>query len=31
MKAKDVMTRKVVSVDSTDTVMHAVRLMLRNK
>ena len=31
MKAKDIMTRKVVSVDSTDTVLHAVRLMLQNR
>ena len=31
MKAKDVMTRSVVSVEPSATVLHAVRLMLQKR
>ena len=31
MKAKDVMTHRVISVEPTATVLHAVRLMLQNR
>ncbi len=31
MQAKDVMTRKVISVDPDATILHAIRLMLQNK
>lgn len=31
MKAKDIMTSNVISVESTANVMHAVRLMLQNR
>ena len=31
MQAKDIMTRKVISVDPNDTILRAIRLMLQNK
>ncbi len=31
MQAKDVMTRKVISVGPDDTILHAIRLMLQHK
>ncbi len=31
MQAKDVMTKKVISVRPEDTILRAIRLMLQNK
>ena len=31
MKVRDVMTTRVISVRSTDSILHAVRLMLQNR